>query len=482
MTEPLGVENIPVPDGGPDEEVELMSILDEVNPMDPAPEVVSSLGMAISSIPSERLEDFQGMPSSQVLEGPPLPQRSRRPTHLYGFDIEPDQYEALYSPEVPTIGSEPPVADASAQVELEVYQPVRPGSFEVLYEPGEWTHMVRAGKCRFDYDRGVYILDDYDLVAVPRVIAEEVVRKAHYYGHGGIAATMDLIRSAGLYVANAREIARQVCADCWGCAQGKLNNNVPRLGKLPKPQIPFEGICIDFVGEKTLKRQDGVKFLLLVFVDLCSGHTWAYELKAADGKAVLRCFQSYTTCFGTPKFVLSDQDSAYSSDDFKWWLESRGIEYRHSPAYHPQSNGKVERAIYTISDSVRATLLQRPSHRVATELYEAIHKALYRINNTTHAGNPLTPNQQIFIHGIKRAPFVKWDQPQRDDVEDPEGLRFQGKFKTGDKVILKDHLPLARLAPRFSAPGVVLKKVGNYRYLVRIDDGGPDRHYAEGHI
>lgn len=96
---------------------------------------------------------------------------------------------------------------------------------------------------------------------------------------------------------------------------------------------------------------DGTDVEILNIVDdhsrLCVASTARPVFKAADVDA---CFQNAATSYGNPAKVLSDNGAVYTGRyrhagrvALEVTLNSRGIAFRHSRPYHPQTCGKVER-------------------------------------------------------------------------------------------------------------------------------------------
>ncbi|UYV73410.1 hypothetical protein LAZ67_10003088 [Cordylochernes scorpioides] len=72
-------------------------------------------------------------------------------------------------------------------------------------------------------------------------------------------------------------------------------------------------------------------------------------------RAVARAlYENWIVRFGAPHTVISDQGKQFTSQLFKDLTTLCGIKLRHSTAYHPQCNGKIERLHRTIKTAIRA--------------------------------------------------------------------------------------------------------------------------------
>ena len=96
---------------------------------------------------------------------------------------------------------------------------------------------------------------------------------------------------------------------------------------------------------------DGTDVEILNIIDdhsrLCAASVARPVFKAAD---VDTCFQAAATSYGDPAKVLSDNGAVYTGRyrhtgrvALELTLHQRGIAFRHSRPYHPQTCGKVER-------------------------------------------------------------------------------------------------------------------------------------------
>ncbi|UYV65660.1 hypothetical protein LAZ67_3004992, partial [Cordylochernes scorpioides] len=82
---------------------------------------------------------------------------------------------------------------------------------------------------------------------------------------------------------------------------------------------------------------------------------WARRPGDMKSETVARAFyENWIVRFGAPHTVISDQGKQFTSQLFKDLTTLCGIKLRHSTAYHPQCNGKIERLHRTIKTAIRA--------------------------------------------------------------------------------------------------------------------------------
>ena len=56
---------------------------------------------------------------------------------------------------------------------------------------------------------------------------------------------------------------------------------------------------------------------------------------------------------GIPELILSDNGTAFTSDEFKEFVRKNGIRHRTSAPYHPATNGLTERAVQVVKTGLR---------------------------------------------------------------------------------------------------------------------------------
>ena len=65
-----------------------------------------------------------------------------------------------------------------------------------------------------------------------------------------------------------------------------------------------------------------------------------------------------TPLHGVLSIVITDQGAQFESLEFQTLLNLCGIEHRHTTAYHPQTNGMIERMHSTLKSMLRCVIAQ----------------------------------------------------------------------------------------------------------------------------
>ncbi|KAK8372525.1 hypothetical protein O3P69_013441, partial [Scylla paramamosain] len=114
---------------------------------------------------------------------------------------------------------------------------------------------------------------------------------------------------------------------------------------------PFSKVVIDCVGPLPRTRR-GNQYLLTIMC-MSSRFPEAIPLRSINSKNIVRELVKFFSWVGIPKVLQSDQGSNFTSRAFKEILRGLKIEQRLSSAYHPQSQGCVERFHQTLKNTLR---------------------------------------------------------------------------------------------------------------------------------
>lgn len=58
-----------------------------------------------------------------------------------------------------------------------------------------------------------------------------------------------------------------------------------------------------------------------------------------------------------PNLIVSDNGTAFVSQEFKMFCASNGISHITSPAYHPASNGQAESYVKVVKKGIKSSLM-----------------------------------------------------------------------------------------------------------------------------
>ena len=160
---------------------------------------------------------------------------------------------------------------------------------------------------------------------------------------------------AGSFWPKLRKDVSSHVKSCHVCQlTGKPNQLSPVAPLYPIPAVsnPFEHLIVDCVGPLP-RSKAGHSFLLTV---MCQSTRYppAYPLRSITAKSVLKALTNFMSTFGIPKVVQSDQGSNFISKQFSRALKQLRAKHNISSAYHPQSQGALERFHQTLKSLLRS--------------------------------------------------------------------------------------------------------------------------------
>ena len=136
---------------------------------------------------------------------------------------------------------------------------------------------------------------------------------------------------------------------------------------------------------------DGHKYVL-TFQDELSKFTLAIPIVQQDAMTVARAFvEEIILKFGIPQSILTDQGSNFMSEVFGNVCKILKIKRIKCTAYHPQTNGALERTHRVLVEYLRCFILEDQSNWDKWLPY-----ATFVFNTTPHTSTGFTPHELLF--------------------------------------------------------------------------------------
>ena len=193
-------------------------------------------------------------------------------------------------------------------------------------------------------------------IVIPKTYRAEVLSLAHetpLAGHLGINKTHEkMIRH--FYWPGVQKDVVEFCRTCHVCRMVRKPNqsisNAP-LSPIPAFDETFSKVMIDCVGPLP-KTKKGHQYLLKI---MCASTRFpeAIPLRNIKGKTIIDSLTKFFTLVGLPKSIQSDQGSNFMSGTFQQILHELGIKQYKSTAYHPETQGALERFHQTLKNMMR---------------------------------------------------------------------------------------------------------------------------------
>lgn len=167
-------------------------------------------------------------------------------------------------------------------------------------------------------------------------------------------------------------------SSCEVCQLGK-QTKLPFSKSTSFTTRPFQLIHSD-LWTSSVPSITGFKYYIL-FLDDYSHFLWVYPLKRkSDVFNEFKTFHAYVeNQFKTNIQALQcDNGGEYQNSQFQAFFRSKGIQFRFSCPHTSQQNGKSERMIRTINNSIRCLLFQ--AHLSSSYWVEALHISVHILN------------------------------------------------------------------------------------------------------
>ena len=321
---------------------------------------------------------------------------SRRPDYLDGKDPEPQQIlkqnaDGTLSPNVKELNA----------------------ILTVLRDDEEHYPIV-GGRCR-----------------IPPEQEQDCIRRHHddlTAGHPGVAKTLDLLRRNFIFPDMKNKVERFI-KKCSQCQRNKADRHreygAPQA--IPVPSEPWEQTTMDFITGLPLSEDPvtGLKYdSILVMVDRLTKYSHYIPCNkslSADQLAhlVLDRLVRYN---GIPKNFITDRDKLFTSNYWKTLVAGLGIKHRMSTAYHPQTDGQIERMNQTLEVYLRSYLNFAQDNWV-----QLLPMAQLSLNNLPSATTKKTPF--FALHGTDPNLFMEPRQGTRAEWAENKIARLKATHK-----------------------------------------------------
>ncbi|MDA3086465.1 RNase H-like domain-containing protein [Campylobacter sp. CS_ED1] len=337
-------------------------------------------------------------------------------------------------------------------------------------------------------------------IVVPKSYRSEILSIAHetpLAGHLGVNKTYDKILNH-FYWPGIRQDVVNFCKSCHTCQLvGKPNQTIPKspLQPIPAFEEPFSRIIIDCVGPLP-KTRSGCEYMLTI---MCASTRFpeAIPLRNIKAKTIVKALVKFFTFVGLPKSVQSDQGSNFMSGLFQQVMHELGIKQYRSSAYHPESQGALERFHQTLKNMIRTYCFDTNSKNWD----EGVHLLLFAVREAVQESLGFSPFELVFGHSVRgplkllKEKLLDEDESQlsllqyvsdfrerltdvcdlaRSNLENAQSKmkdRYDVKtvdrsFEPGDSVLALLPIPGSPLQARYFGPYIVDKKVSDLNYVI----------------
>lgn len=189
---------------------------------------------------------------------------------------------------------------------------------------------------------------------LPKAWARRAFDAIHNLSHSAARPTLRAISCRFVWHGMKADV-KSWCRSCHPCQISKVHRHVRApLQTPPTPDRRFGSLHVDIVGP--LPESEGMRYLFTI-VDRYTRWPEAIpmkEIKAEDCAAAL--VRHWVARFGVPGDITTDRGRQFTSHLWQGLNQLLGISSSTTTAYHPQSNGLVERMHRQLKAALKARL------------------------------------------------------------------------------------------------------------------------------
>ncbi len=236
-------------------------------------------------------------------------------------------------------------------------------------------------------------------IVLPKLYRSHVIAVAHesaLAAHAGVTKTHRRILQH-FYWPNMRKEVSLFVKTCHTCQMvGKPNQIIPIAPLLPVPAFeePFSRIIIDCVGPLP-KTRSGNSYMLTI---MCSATRFpeAIPLRKITTPVIVKALIKFFTWVGLPREIQHDQGSNFMSGIFQQVMDQLGIKQCVSSAYHPESQGALERYHQSLKTMIKTYCFESEK-----DWDEGIPLLLFASREAIQESLGFSPFELVFGHSVR---------------------------------------------------------------------------------
>ena len=189
---------------------------------------------------------------------------------------------------------------------------------------------------------------------VPSRFRRSIFNSLHSLSHPGVKATQRLITSRYVWP-NIKADTRKWAQSCLQCQCSKVHRHTfSPVSTFATPDAWFDQLHVDIVGP--LPTSKGYNYLLTC-IDRFTRWPEAIPILDCTAPTVAQAFiDGWISRFGTPSSITTDRGAQFESSLWRQLTQLLGSKKIRTTAYHPSSNGLIERFHRQLKAGLKATL------------------------------------------------------------------------------------------------------------------------------
>ncbi|SAL95618.1 hypothetical protein, partial, partial [Absidia glauca] len=289
---------------------------------------------------------------------------------------------------------------------------------------------------KLDEDRDSFVVEakdvfkksgDNKLRFVPYVRRADLISRYHHMvGHASIKSMLHLLESRFWWPDLRKEVTEwlEQCQECQLAGRPERGVHKAPMHPLPIPE-PFGRWHLDFIGQLPTTRQ-GNQWILMA-VDYTTNWPIARAVPRATAGAIADfLYEEIVLRFGCPREIVSDRGAAFMSQVLSRYVKRIKTAHRFTSAYHPRTNGKVER----LNGTIKAMIIKYVRGKIH-DWDQYVDAALWALRIRRHATTGYSPFYLVYgrdpvLPGDALRPYIVGDHDEdmiaRRTAEELEAL------------------------------------------------------------
>ena len=264
-----------------------------------------------------------------------------------------------------------------------------------------WRKLAEKNEKGFKLKNGLLFLTVTDSVfqaievlVLPKLFRMKVLKAAHDgAGHLGHRKVLMIVRRKFTWPLLTKDVV-QYCNSCLVCQQcSKASVRKAPMVERPVLSEPFELLAFDLVGP--LPKAKGRFRYVLTAVCMATKWPQAIPLKSITAKAVAEGMINIFSWTALPLELLTDQGTQFVGKLMRELCELLGIRQLKTTAYHPQTNGTVERMHSTLEGMLTK------AHQQGMDWAQQIPFSLFALRQLPNRDTLLSPFELVFGRDVR---------------------------------------------------------------------------------
>ena len=373
---------------------------------------------------------------------------------------------------------------------------------DYIPEDDKTKRLIEDNRHKFTCEDGVLYRTDKEnrLAYVPFIFRADLISNTHRsLGHLGYQAIYEHMRKR-YWFPEMESFIKNTVKTCIACQKVSNVKHAIQDELHPLPVVPaFHRWSLDFIGILP-ETEEGNRWII-TGIDHATKWPVARATKTASSEEVVRfVYEEILLRFGCPVEILTDRGANFLSDMVEDYLSKQKIKHLKTSAYHPRTNGALERF-----NGLFGRMLSRYCYQNTKTWDKFIDQALFACRVRTHKATGKSPFYLVYglspkVPGDLLYPFLNLDVTNEEAVyarvEELEKLGFHRdearekvrheqelikrkydesveyfEFYPGDFVFLQNLNPV-KFKNNYEGPFAVIKKgpMGTYQLLNQTGD------------